>query len=178
MKVQELQAVATLHARRLGRQFMLTRPDIEDVEQEVLLVLLQRWRFFDPARGPWFGFAHRIAAQAIQVIADEFVAHRQRMVTIDDGLLENTEVGSDPEADLVAAMSIRAAIAALPPEFVLVVEAVMAANGTLADAQRGSGLSSSDFYRRLREVRYRLACLGLADVSWLGPQSSQAHTAS
>ena len=55
VRVEDLQAVATLHARHLGRQFMLTRPDIEDVEQEVLLVLLQRWRFFDPARGPGSG---------------------------------------------------------------------------------------------------------------------------
>jgi hypothetical protein len=38
------------------------------------------------------------------------------------------------------------------------------ADGDLADAQRRSGLSASEFYRRLREVRYRLICEGLARV--------------
>jgi allophanate hydrolase subunit 1 len=51
----------------------------------------------------------------------------------------------------------------LPAELRLVAEAALAADGDLAEAQRATGLSTSEFYRRLREVRYRMFTLGLID---------------
>ena len=36
----------------------------EDVEQDILVALLERRRFFDPARGAWTSFAERVARQA------------------------------------------------------------------------------------------------------------------
>jgi len=55
----------------------------------------------------------------------------------------------------------------LPVELRLVVGLAIGADGELADAQRASGLSTSEFYRRLREIRYRLMAAGLADLRFL-----------
>ena len=42
-------------------------------------------------------------------------------------------------------------------------EAALEAAGELAEAQRALGLSTSEFYRRIREIRYRLFTIGLVD---------------
>ena len=51
----------------------------------------------------------------------------------------------------------------LPAELRLVAEAALDADGELAEAQRATGLSTSEFYRRLREIRYRMFMVGLVD---------------
>ena len=71
------EAAAAYQARRVARTLKLSRNDREDAEHEILLVLLERRRFFDPARGPWTPFAHRIARQAAQSVADSLVAARK-----------------------------------------------------------------------------------------------------
>ena len=45
--------------------------------------------------------------------------------------------------------------------------AIRETDGDLAEAQRLTQLSSSEFHRRLRELRYRLVCLELAPRRWL-----------
>ena len=56
---------------------------------------------------------------------------------------------------------------ALPTDLLVVVDAVFAADGDIPEACRLTSLSSSEFHRRLRELRYRLVCLELAPRSWL-----------
>jgi hypothetical protein len=51
----------------------------------------------------------------------------------------------------------------LAPELREVAEAAVFADGDLADAQRALGMSTSEFYRRLREIRYQLLAFGLVD---------------
>jgi hypothetical protein len=54
-------------------------------------------------------------------------------------------------------------VSGLPVELRLVAEAAIIADGDLADAQRTLGLSTSEFYRRLREIRYRMFTICLVD---------------
>ena len=63
------------------------------------------------------------------------------------------------EADILDALSFLSFVATLPPELRCAADAALAADGDLADAQRALGLSTSEFYRRLREVRYRLVSI-------------------
>ena len=67
----------------------------------------------------------------------------------------------DPEEDLQLPLALAKFVAGLPEELALVARLSLFENGDLAEAQRRSGLSTSEFYRRLREVRYRLVCLGI-----------------
>ena len=173
MTLRTMMAAAAYQARRVSRILKLSQVDREDVEQEILLVLLERRRFFDPARGAWTPFAHRIARQAAQSVADALVAAR-KTVSLDQPL----EAASDDEittmaytvaddtapteADILDALSFLSFVATLPPELRCAADAALAADGDLADAQRALGLSTSEFYRRLREVRYRLVSIGLA----------------
>ena len=61
-----MMAAAAYHARRVARTMRMAPAESEDVEQEILLALLERRRFFDPARGAWTSFANRVARQAAQ----------------------------------------------------------------------------------------------------------------
>lgn len=71
-------AAAAYHARRVARIMRLSDIEREDVEQDILLVVLERRRFFDPGRGAWSSFADRIARQAAQAVADQISAERRR----------------------------------------------------------------------------------------------------
>ena len=175
MTLRTMMAAAAYQARRVARTLKLSPAEREDVEQEILLVLLERRRFFDPARGPWTPFAHRIARQAAQSVADALVAARKiSAVSLDqswDAALDR-ELGRLADAiaddavpgepDILYNMSFMGFLATLPPDLRCAADAALAADGDLADAQRALGLSTSEFYRRLREVRYRLFSIGLA----------------
>jgi DNA-directed RNA polymerase specialized sigma24 family protein len=166
-------AAAAYHARKVARTMRLSDVDREDVEQNILLVLLERRRFFDPARGAWSSFADRIARQAAQGVADEIGAERRirggslDQPAADDGstLGELIEADRRPDHDaehvLQLPLALAKFIAGLPDELALVARWSLQEDGDLAEAQRRSGLSTSEFYRRLREVRYRLVCLGI-----------------
>lgn len=175
MTLRTMIAAAAYQARRVARTLKLSQVDRDDVEQEILLVLLERRRFFDPSRGPWTPFAHRIARQAAQSVADALVAARKiSAVSLDQpwGAALDRELGRLADAiaddavpgepDLLYNMSFMGFLATLPPDLRCAADAALAADGDLADAQRALGLSTSEFYRRLREVRYRLFSIGLA----------------
>jgi DNA-directed RNA polymerase specialized sigma24 family protein len=175
MTLRTMMAAAAYQARRVARTLKLSPAEREDVEQEILLVLLERRRFFDPARGPWTPFAHRIARQAAQSVADALVAARKicavsldqpwdaaldrELAALADAIADDAVPG---EADILYDMSLMGFLTTLPPELRCAADAALAADGELADAQRALGLSTTEFYRRLREVRYRLFSIGLA----------------
>ncbi len=85
----------------------------------------------------------------------------------DEGATSLADMLCDPNAlpDEQALMSLAMErfLAGLPPELSVTAMFVLEADGDLASAQRASGLSTSEFYRRLREIRYRLVSIGLAD---------------
>ena len=169
-----MMAAAAYHARKVARTMRLSDVDREDVEQDILLVLLERRRFFDPARGAWSSFADRVARQAAQGVADEIGAERRirggsldqpagsgRITTLGELLEAEQWIGPDVERELQLPLVLADFVAGLPDELALVARLLLLEDGDLAAAQRGSGLSTSEFYRRLREVRYRLVCLGI-----------------
>ena len=173
-ELRTLMAAAAYHARKVARTMRLSDANREDVEQDILLVLLERRRFFDPARGAWSSFADRVARQAAQVVADEIgVERRIRGGSLDQpaGDAGSTTLGElieagqctspDPEEVLQLPLALAKFVAGLPEELALVARLSLFEDGDLAEAQRHSGLSTSEFYRRLREVRYRLVCLGI-----------------
>jgi hypothetical protein len=65
--------------------------------------------------------------------------------------------------DILDTVSFISFVATLPSELRIVAEASLQADGELTDAQRALGLSTSEFYRRLREIRYRLFTIGLVE---------------
>lgn len=169
-----MMAAAAYHARKVARTMRLSDVDREDVEQEILLVLLERRRFFDPARGAWSSFADRVARQAAQGVADGIGTERRvrgpsldqpvsedRDATLGDVVDAQGGAALDPEPDLQLPLVLARFVAELPGELALVARLALLEDGDLAEAQRRSGLSTSEFYRRLREVRYRLVCLGI-----------------
>lgn len=168
-----MMAAAAYHARKVARTMRLSDVDREDVEQDILLVLLERRRFFDPARGAWSSFADRVARQAAQGVADDIGAERRvRGGSLDqpagnDGsatlgeLMEDHLRDPDSEQALQLSLALAGFVAGLPDELALVARLTLLEDGDLAEAQRRSGLSTSEFYRRLREVRYRLVCLDI-----------------
>lgn len=171
-------AAAAYQARRIARTLRLSAADRQDAEQQVLLALLERRRFFDVARGPWTPFAHRVARQAAQGIADGYADALRRLSSglnetgePDDDLRDVLESVIDPAApsanDILYVQAMHRFMTTLPAELRLVAGLAMMAEGEIAEAQRASGLSTSEFYRRLREVRYRLMAAGLADVRFL-----------
>lgn len=170
-------AAARYQTARLARSLRLLPAQREDAEQEILLILLERRRYFDATRGPWTAFAHRIARQAAQVIADQICMERRRMPLSldhtfareegDEGVVSLADMLCDPSAlpdeQALMPLAMDRFLTGLPPELSVTAMFVLEADGDLASAQRASGLSTSEFYRRLREIRYRLVSIGLAD---------------
>lgn len=165
-----MMGTAAYHASRVARTMALSETDREDVEQDILLALIERRRFFDPARGAWSSFADRVARQVTQVIADR-IGHERRL----RGETNNPAEGSDPSirpdavieppADSIEQAWLVSAVirflAVLPAELALVTVLALQEDGDLAEARQQSGLSSSEFYRRLREIRCRMICVGI-----------------
>ena len=68
------------------------------------------------------------------------------------------------EADILDALSLLSFVAALPPELRFVAEAALEADGEIWRTRNARWVSPrSEFYRRLREIRYRLFTIGLVD---------------
>ena len=174
-----IMAAAAYQARRIARTLRLSADDRQDAEQQVLLALLERRRFFDVARGPWTPFVHRVARQAAQGIADGYADDRRRFNAwsndsdepnddAQDSFLESVIDPAAPTSnDILYVQSLHRFMTTLPAELRLVARLAIVAEGEIAEAQRASGLSTSEFYRRLREVRYRLIAAGLADIRFL-----------
>lgn len=178
-----IMSTAAAYSRKLSRSLKLSRTEEEDAEQDILVVLLERWRYFDGSRGSNIGFAIRIARQATHVIAGRVVADRGIDTVGYDYLQSDEDTASTIEAlslaeiladeaaptemMIVDALALSRFLALQPEDHALVARAIREEDGDLAEAQRLSELSTSEFYRRLRELRYRLVCLELAPRDWL-----------
>jgi hypothetical protein len=174
-------SAARLQARRLGRTLRLSAEEQDDAEQDILLVLLERHHYFDEARGHLTAFIYRIARQATQAIADRITAN-WATVTVSLELSATREAGDDEapasladrladprapdEATILDALSFRGFVAGLPGDLALIVQSIFACDGDIAEAQRQSDLSVSEFYRRLRELRYRMVSARVAPKTW------------
>jgi DNA-directed RNA polymerase specialized sigma24 family protein len=164
-QLRVMTAAAAYHARRVARTMGLGAAEREDVEQDIVVALLERRRFFDPSRGAWSSFADRVARQAAQGVADEIGADRRVHAASLDALTndEQTPALRDAmEAQFVSAtdfdlpLSVARFVNGLSPELAHVARLVLLAEGEIAEAQRRSGLANSEFFRRLREIRVQL----------------------
>ncbi|WP_409717715.1 sigma factor [Pseudorhodoplanes sp.] len=190
--LRTMMSAAAYHARRVARTMRLSNVEREDVEQDILLVMLERRRFFDPARGAWSAFADRVARQAAQGVANKIGAEfrmwgasldqsagSNRTTTLGDLSETQQWVGSDDEQELQLPLVLADFIAGLPEELALVARLSLFEDGDLPAAQRRSGLSTSEFYRRLREIRYRMFTLEIVDRrSILRPPGSDQRSQS
>src|SRR4029079_1050175 len=125
---------------------------------------IERRRSYEPSKGAWATFAGVVASHAAHDFVQQRInARRHRLVSIDDLVnASDTEASSSvgdvlcdsrfpSESDMLDAMSIAAFVRRLPADLRLVAKAALEADGDLGEAHRASGLSNSEFYRRLRE---------------------------
>lgn len=165
---------ADFQARRIVRKLRLDQSHAEDIEQEILISLIERRQYFDPRRGPWTHFVLMIARQSAQQIADRLAAegrlfdsdYYDRYFEDEDSDAFAFDMHLDgaylTESDHLFCFFLALTIQRLPAELRIVAELALEADGDLAEAQRASGLSTSEFYRRLRELRLRFIVLSLA----------------
>lgn len=146
-------------ARRLVGRAGLRRQDEEDVTQELTLRLLERLDRYDPARGTWPAFARCV----IERLGNNLT--RDRRAAKRDGGQHAPLPGEVPApaggdaGDL--ARDVAGVLAGLPDDLRRAAELVMI--GTVAEAARALGVSTSTVYARLRELRARTEFAALAD---------------
>lgn len=177
--LEVMMTTAAAQSRKLARSLRLSQSEQEDAEQDILVMLLERWHYFDDQRGSNVAFAIRIGRQAAQVIADRIVSGWEReTVSLDasidpagDGELNLAHTLADDmlpsEAAIVESIAMNDVLRALPEDYLLVASSIQETDGDVGEAQRLSRLSSSEFHRRLRELRYRLVTVELAPRRWL-----------
>lgn len=179
--LEVMMATAAAQSRRLMRSLRLSASEQEDAEQDILVMLIERWHYFDDSRGSNVAFAIRIGRQAAQVIADRIVSGWEREAISLDAPLNGDE-GSEPEpslsetvpderlpseTDLIGAIALNDVLGKLPEDYAHVAQTIRETDGDVGEAKRLSQLSSSEFHRRLRELRYRLVTVELAPRRWL-----------
>jgi hypothetical protein len=71
------------------------------------------------------------------------------------------------ETDILGTLALKDVLARLPKDYASIAHVIRETDGDVGEAQRLSQLSSSEFHRRLRELRYRLVTVGLAPRRWL-----------
>ena len=160
-QVRVMMAAAAYHARRVARTMRLGDADREDIEQDIVVALLERRRFFDPSRGAWSSFADRVARQAAQGLADAIGAERRLSAGSLDGpddgetsaLRTAVESKLISTADCDVALSVAQFVEGLPKDLAHVARIVLLEEGEFAEAQRRSGLGNGEFFRKLREIR-------------------------
>ena len=163
-----MRSAAAYQARRIARTMRLPHHAIEDIEQDILLTILTRRRYFDCRRGPWVPFVHRVAAQAAQQVADTVATERRRHsgsldepLDEDGATLAERLVDPTPLADPVVQLIAGRAIDGLPPRLQCIARAALAADGDYGEAGRATGLSPVSFHRGIAEVRLRLRRHGI-----------------
>lgn len=161
-----LLATARYQAARISRTLNLDAAAHEDAEQDILLILLERRHYYDPSRGAWTTFVNRIGRQAAQMVADDIVSTRRSglSVVLSDASDEEAQEASDASClsadDIYFTIALDRYFTRLPEPLRIVAQFSLQADGDLAEAQRALGLSTSEFYRRIKELRFRLVALG------------------
>jgi DNA-directed RNA polymerase specialized sigma24 family protein len=160
-----MMGAAAYHARRVARTMRLGDAERQDVEQDIVLALLERRRFFNASRGAWSSFADRVARQVAKDLADEIGVDRRHCAGSLDGHPDDTETTAVRAAvtaqlvsmpDLDLPLSVVQFVDGLPPDLAYVAKLVLLEEGEIIQARRRSGLANSEFFRRLREIRVRL----------------------
>lgn len=145
-------------ARRLG----LTCADREDLQQDILVVLIERCRHFDAERATWPAYAGLVARH---VIADRARRLRETFqpgfVGVDiDAFPAGVSVTQVDQEDATLALDL-ARVASELPEAPQEMLRLLMTTGDVAQAQHCCSLSTAGFYRALTDLRFWLRLNGL-----------------
>ncbi|SRR5581483_8645281 len=172
---------ADIAARRLLRQLRLSRVDLSDLRQELLLDLIARLPAFDPDRGSLGAFAGIVMANRATRIANK-VKRDRRLYGAMPASLDETLPDSDgaTRGDLVAEEDGLAAYFGQPVDAFAEVERRLdverglgtldpndgtlcaALSRTTVDRLAGGGRRArSSLYRRVKDIRLALLAAGL-----------------
>lgn len=162
---------ATHHAARWGRCSRRQRADTDDLRQDILVAILERAAYFDPAQATWPTFVSLLARH---VVADRHRADAQAAKTA-PVLLDLVELSAtaaltsitQPEAgdDELASLrriDLQHLAEVLPEQPRETLDLLVMTQGDVAAAQRASGSSCSAFYRAVADLRLWLRAGGLA----------------
>lgn len=170
-------AIASRYARRGARRLALSRPDREDLRQDILVALLERGDRFDPTRGSWPAFATLLARHAV---ADRVRAQRTavRPVFVDldldafpAGASATQQDQLDPDLALdLARMGID--LPAAPRRLLHLIRTTT----DVPEAQRRAPQSCAAFYRALNDLRFWLHAAGLRPARAMPMRAGSAAT--
>ena len=163
-------AAARHHARRWARRARLQAADEENLRQDAVLALLCRSTQFDGSQTAWSTFADLVVRHAL---FDRTAAERSRVsrfVLVMELAGLPAAVGEDPASGLVARLDLERAWTALPQPLQGVL-ALVAEEGSVADACRASAMTQAGFYRALADLRVWLEAAGL------GPREKKSRVA-
>ncbi len=155
-------AAARQEAARGVRRLGLTRADREDLQQDILIVLIERCRHFNPERATWAAYVGLVARH---VIADRARALRETFQPAFEGLdIDAFPAGASvtqldqEDADLALDLArVTNELPAAPQEMLR----LLVATGDVGQAQHRSTLSTAGFYRALADLRCWLRASGL-----------------
>jgi RNA polymerase sigma factor (sigma-70 family) len=166
-------ATARHAAARRACRARLQAADRDDLQQDILLAIVERAGRFDPACAGWATFVTLLARH---VIADHCEAASRRGAQTPASLDSDTvgditdarSATQPPAIDMAEAISLRIDLQRLvddlPREQRETLIMLLHTEGDVAAAQRGSGRSTSAFYRDVKDLRFWLRASGLVTL--------------
>lgn len=155
-------AVAQRYARRGARRLRLSRADRDDLQQDILLVMLERDARFDPKRGRWDAFATLLARHVVAdcVRVRRADAHTEHLQLDLDAFPLGASATQRDEDDPHLRLDLGRVGADMPAPCGRLL-ALIRTTADIADAQRQAPESSAAFYRTIAELRCWLHAAGL-----------------
>ncbi len=151
-------AVASTRARSLRRRLKTQAADADDFRQAILLELVGRAARFDPCRGTWGAFVSVVTRHAAARLANHRLRHPSAAMVLS---LDPDIADANHRVDAIdLGLDLRDSFDRLPRRLKRVVDLIVE-TGSVANAQRASGLSTASFYRALAELRLCFIADGL-----------------
>ena len=153
-------AAARHHTSRRARRGRLQPADREDLRQDALVAVVVRSQGYDPALGAWSTFADLVVRHALadRDAARSTTSHLVFGIELDD---LPAAAAADPTSDLVTRLDLERLWPCLPPPLQRVL-ALVAREGSVAEACRASAMPAAAFYRAVADLRLWLRAAGLA----------------
>ncbi|QYU66751.1 hypothetical protein J4558_17495 [Leptolyngbya sp. 15MV] len=170
-------AIAGRYARRGARRLALSRPDREDLRQDIIVALLERGARFDPTRGSWPAFATLLARHAL---ADRVRAQRAavRPVFLDldlDAFPAGASATQQDQLDPDLALDLARMGIDLPAAPRRLLDLIRTTTD-VPEAQRRAPQSCAAFYRALNDLRFWLHAAGLRPARAMPMRAASAAT--
>ncbi len=165
-------ATAARYARSGARRLSLSPSDRDDLQQDILLILLERSAQFDPERGSWGTFVTVLARRA--VIDRARRPAEPKLLSLDSPEGQRLAQMVPASDDQRHAVEFGIAFDALPDEPRALLRDIIRHTDLLA-ARDSCGASPATFYRRLDELRCWLRMVGAAPPANRPPRAPGAR---